>query len=82
MLRLVSAPNDLQQPDESYTVFDGNRCVGHIMHTHQSPEGKPWFWTVFVRSPHDIHDRGYAATREEAMADLEVRSGLKFMKAV
>jgi hypothetical protein len=80
MLKLVSAPS--QQSEDGYVVFDGDRCVGHIMRTHQSPEGKPWFWTVFVCSPHDIHDRGYAATRGEAMADLEVRSGLKFTNTV
>jgi hypothetical protein len=73
MLKLVSAPS--QQSEESYAVFDGARCIGHILRTTQSPQGKPWFWTVFVRSPHDIHDRGYAASREEAMADLESRSG-------
>jgi hypothetical protein len=82
MLRLVSAHNEQGQSGEGYVVFDGDRCVGHIMRTHQSPEGKPWFWTIFVRSPHNIHDRGYAASREEAMADLEVRSGLTFMNSV
>jgi hypothetical protein len=80
MLKLVSAPS--QQSEESYAVFDDARCVGHILRTTQSPEGKSWFWTVFVRSPHNTNDRGYAANREEAMAHLEVRSGLKFMNTV
>ena len=57
---------------DSLAVFDGEDCVGHIMRTQKSPAGKPWFWTIFVSDRHNSTvDRGYAATREEAMADLE-----------
>jgi hypothetical protein len=39
------------------------------MRTQKSPEGKPWFWTIFVGdAPGIVSDRGYAATREQAMA--------------
>jgi hypothetical protein len=48
MLTLARAPkrNDSQYSDEGYGVFNGDRCVGHIVRTHQAPEGAPWFWTI------------------------------------
>jgi hypothetical protein len=30
------------------------------------------FWTIAGRVPQSAYDRGYAATREEAMADFKV----------
>jgi hypothetical protein len=70
MLHLVSASKS-DNPD-SFAVFDGKECVGHVMRTQKSPAGKPWFWTIFVGGTHEgATDRGYAATREEAMAELE-----------
>ena len=70
MLTLVSA-SKADNPD-SFAVFDGEDCVGHIMRTPKSPPGKPWFWTIFVSDRYSgIVDRGYAATREQAMADFE-----------
>ena len=42
------------------------------MRTQKSPEGKPWFWTIFVgAAPGIVSDRGYAATREQAIANFE-----------
>ena len=70
MLTLVSA-SKADNPD-SFAVFNGEDCVGHVMRTRKSPAGKPWFWTIFVSDAHDSAvDRGYAATREEALADFE-----------
>jgi len=60
-----------QWSDDDYVVFDGAQCIGHIMRTHQAPQRKPWFWTIFARKPQAMHDRGYAATREQAMAEVE-----------
>jgi len=34
----------------------------------QAPQGQPRFWTNWARAPQYQCDRGYAATREEAMA--------------
>ena len=70
MLTLVSA-SKADNPD-SFAVFYGEDCVGHIMRTQKSPPGKPWFWTIFVSDKHSsIVDRGYAATHEQAMAAFE-----------
>jgi hypothetical protein len=30
-----------------------------------------WFWTITARCPQMPYDRGYAATREEAMMDFK-----------
>jgi hypothetical protein len=57
MLTLVSASNVDNR--DSFAVFDA---------------GKPWFWTIFVSdSPSNTLDRGYAATREQAMTDFEAQ---------
>ena len=70
MLTLVSASKADNR--DSFAIFDGEDCIGHIMRTQKSPEGKPWFWTIFVGAvPGIVCDRGYAATREQAMADFE-----------
>lgn len=70
MLTLVSASKS-DNPD-SFAVFDGENCVGHVVRTQKSPPGKPWFWTIFVSSTYSgTADRGYAVTRDQAMAELE-----------
>ena len=73
MLTLVSASKADNR--DSFAVFDGEDCVGHIMRTQKSPPGKPWFWTIFVSDRHNSTtvDRSYAATREQAMADFEAQ---------
>jgi hypothetical protein len=35
---------------------------------HNTPRETPWFWTITERVPQSKLDRGYAATREDAMA--------------
>jgi hypothetical protein len=39
----------------------------------QAPEGQPWFWTITARTPQSTVDRGYAESREQAMADFKAR---------
>ena len=57
-----------------YVVLDGGRVIGRIFMAPQGPEGQPWFWTITdpEQAP-SIHNRGYSATREQAMADFKAR---------
>jgi len=59
-------------PDD-YDVRDGDRVIGRIMLHPQGPEGHAWFWTITSRFPQSFIDRGYAATREEALSNLEAQ---------
>ena len=43
------------------------------MWTHAASRETPWFWTITELVPQSAHDRSYAATREEAMADFKAR---------
>jgi alkylated DNA nucleotide flippase Atl1 len=56
-------------------VFDTNRrVVGRIMLHPQAPKDQPWFWTITAREiPPSVHNRGYSASREQAMADFKAR---------
>jgi hypothetical protein len=52
-------------------VFADHCCIGRIMWTHAASRETPWFWTITARVPNYPHDRGYAATREDAMATFK-----------
>jgi hypothetical protein len=60
-------------PDD-YDVHDEvGRVIGRIMRHPQAPKDQPWFWTIVQGIPPAIDSRGYAATREEAMAAFKAR---------
>jgi hypothetical protein len=44
--------------------------VGRIFRSTVAPTTTPWFWTIIKLKPLKSTERGYAATREAAMAAL------------
>ena len=48
--------------------------VGRIMRHPQAPEDQPWFWTITApEQPPSVYNRGYAASREQAMRYFKAR---------
>ena len=59
---------------DDYDVYDGDRVIGRIMLHPQAPHGRPWFWSILAREAKaSIYNKGYAASREQAMADFKAQ---------
>ena len=59
---------------DDYVVLDGDRVIGRILLHPKAPEGQSWFWTITAadKTP-SVYNKGYAVTREEAIADFKAR---------
>jgi hypothetical protein len=60
-------------PDNDFVVLDAGKVVGRIMLHPQAPKQQPWFWTITQGLPPSTSNRGYAATRLQAMTDFKAR---------
>ena len=61
--------------DYDVRLADGSGpVVGRIMRLPNSPKGRPWFWAITAREqPPSVYNRGYAASREQAMRYFKAR---------
>ena len=60
--------------DSDFVVLEGDKVIGCIMLHPQARTGQPWFWTITAREAKpSIYNKGYAASREQAMADFKAR---------
>jgi hypothetical protein len=70
MLPLKSAEGGRWRVD-IYNVHDRRRVIGRIMRTHIA--GWPWFWAITAQRRQRCDDRGYAASRQNAIEQLRRR---------
>jgi hypothetical protein len=74
-MALILKPTDLgsgKLKDDYEVLAKDRRSIGRIILHPQAPPGQPWFWTITARFPQHPHDRGYAESREQAMADFKM----------
>ena len=59
---------------DDYDVYDGKRVIGRIMLHPQARKDRPWLWMITARARiASLADSGYAANREQALADFKAR---------
>jgi hypothetical protein len=74
VMALILKPTDLgsgKLKDDYEVLAEDRRSIGRIMLHPHGPPGRPWSWTITARAPQHPHDRGYAESCEQAMADFK-----------
>jgi len=72
MLTLVRANKSCGGGHWSDDDYASGRVIGRIMLHPQAPKDQPWFCTITAcEAKPTIYNKGYAATREQAMADFK-----------
>jgi hypothetical protein len=60
--------------DDDYDICDGDKIVGRIVRHPQAPKEAPWFWAIVAQDrKRSLADRGYAASREQAIAQFRTQ---------
>ena len=61
--------------DDDYDVCDRDKVIGRIVRHPQAPMEAPWFWVIKAEglSRSWLTDRGYAVSREHALAQFRAR---------
>ena len=56
-------------------MYDGDKVIGRIVRHPQPPMETPWFWVIKAegRNRSWLTDRGYAISRERALAQFRAR---------
>jgi hypothetical protein len=59
---------------DDYVVLRDSEVIGRIIKRPLAPTAQKWFWTITtLEQKPSIDNRGYSATREEAMTDFKAR---------
>ena len=61
--------------NDDYDVCDGDKVIGRIVRHPQAPMEAPWFWVIEAEGLGRswLTDRGYAVSREHALAQFRAR---------
>jgi hypothetical protein len=72
---LVRTTKDRGGDNDDYDVCDGDKVIGRIVRDPLAPMEAPWFWVIIAKdlSPPWLRDRGYAVSRDHALAQFRAR---------